>query len=511
MDTKKAHTFAAKKSSLSTRFEVICRITVIIFWGAALFGINTKFAAAQANNFYQTGLIRAVISETETNTVFWKGAAADVGLNFSDVVDPGVKFYFTYSVIENGTPIEKWVSLPKDRAWSQVSNQKVLVSGSLKNEALSNVSTTVLEPHAENYLSSPPRTAGVYKIVAVLLTIQPQSVTGKPADLAASTLTPEQVRNQLFNDPDSVNNFYREASYGMLEFAGVNHPQVDVIPVTIQATISNNCQDQVVHEFTPIVRQRLLEQNIDTTNGSVDLGIIFFKEPPGCVANPGATRAALGQRGVTQWVWMPESWHTGSLIMAHEIGHALGGNHPISLRCTNFNDPQSCIYVDAFDRDFMTSFGRSYHLPNNHNRRRWGWHPPGVFDSPSNGFVRMFDLRSPSIPFIKDGARQGRFFIRQLTGGFNAYDIYPEGRQNWGLFDKFNAADEAFRAGVTVRMAHRNYADPSAVTVIIDPNNTPEADDAPLRANQQISIGGVTIKCVREHHPKWGTRMSIQE
>lgn len=512
MNTKKLRIFATRKNLLPTRFAAICRATVIAVFCVALLGIITKFASAQTNNFHQAGQIRAIISETEPKKLFWKGDVSDVGLNFSDIADPGVKFYFTYSAFENGTPVEKWVSLPKDRAWSRVSDQKVLVSGSLKDEELSNVTTSLLEARPENYFTSPARTAGVYKIVAVLLTIQPQTAAGKLTEPAiASTLTPEQVRNQLFNDPDSVNNFYREASYGMLEFAGVNHPQVDVVPVTIQATISSNCQNQIINEFTPIVRQRLLEQNINTTNGSVDMGIIFFKEPPGCVANPTATRGALGQRGVTQWVWMPESWHTGSLIVAHEMGHALGGNHPISLRCTNFDDLQTCIYVDAFDRDFMTSNGRSYHLPNSYNRRRWGWHPPGAFENPSTGNIRMFDLRSPGLPFIKDSARQGRFFFRQLTGNLNAYDIYPEGRQNWGRFDRFNAADEAFHLGITVRMAHRNYGDPAAIPIIIDPNGTAQADDAPLRENQQISIGGVTIKCVREHNPRWGTRMSVQE
>lgn len=488
------------------------RTIVIAAFYTILIGFNIVFVSAQTSNFYQTGQVRAVVSETETKIPSWIDSVQKEEFEFSGDAKSKVDFYFVYSASEGGVTTEKWVALSDDRAWSQLSNQSVRISGSLHNNKLTNAAVSPLTAMSKNYLATPPPTVGLYKVVAVPLTIQPQSASGKSGrDAAASNVTPEAIRNTLFNVPNSVNKFYLEASSGKFGFTGIHHPQTDVVPVTIQATVTANCQDQIITEFTPIVRQRLREQNIDTTNGSVDLGIIIFNDTPGCPPYPFATRGALGQRGAPLWVWMPESWFvTGPSIMAHEIGHALGGNHPVALRCTDFNNPQTCVFVEPDDRDLMTAAGKFYLMPNNYERRRWGWHPPGAFDNPSSGFVSMFDLHSPVVPFIKDGTRQGRFYFRNLTGAYAGYDIYPETRRNWGQFEGYQGADESFRLGIALRYGHSNYGDPDAISVLIDTNNTTGFEDAPLRENQQISIGGVLIKCIREHNPSWGTRMRVQ-
>ena len=467
-------TFAVRKTVLT---EAI--ILTAVFW-VMLIGFSAALVSAQT--FSETGQIRAVVSENE----------------------PEARFYFAYPT---GGKTEKWLALPRDRNWSALSNQPVRASGSLAGDKLSSVAVAPLVALTAEYLTDPPPTVGIYKTVAVPLTVQTPSADKN----LALGVTPEAIRDRLFNAPNSVNNFYRAASSEKFGLTGVHHPQADVVPVTIQATIASDCQDQIVNQFTASVRQRLLEQNIDTTNGSVDLGIIIFNDLPNCPNYPFATRGALGARGVPQWVWMPESWFvTGAVILTHEIGHALGGNHPFTMRCADFDAPQTCTYTDAADRTIMTSGGRYGMLPNNYERRRWGWHPPGAFDDPPAGALSIFDLHSPVLPFIKENVRRGRFFYRSLSGVHAGWDIYPETRRNWGIFERYAEPDQAFQAGVALRVGRSDYGDPEAKTFLIDPNPALDEADAPLRENQQLSIGGVTVKCLREHNPAAGTRIKIE-
>jgi hypothetical protein len=512
MNFEKNCLIAVGKSHILIRYLMAGRKKVNAILCAIL--LASGLAPAQTGNFNQTGQIRTIVTETKPSLT--KDSMPKPGAELSGDAASITEFYFTYSALENGVYTEKWVSLPGDKTLGLLSNQPVKVSGSLKNNKLLNVKVSPLNSVSEKYLTAPPPTIGLYKLVSVPLTIPSQSAPAKSEkQISSSGVTPEAIRNNLFNAPDAVNKFYLEASYGMFGFTGVHHPQTDVVPVTIQAAVSSNCQeqhDQLVNQFTPIIQQRLREQSIDTSNGSVDLAVVVFSDMPGCSLFPFATRGALGQRGAPQWVWIPESWFvTGPLIIAHEIGHALGGNHPLAQQCTDLNNPQTCVYVDAVDRDIMTSGGRYYMMPNNYERRRWGWHPPGAFDNPSNAFSQMFDLRSPALPFVKDGETRGRFYFRNLGGAYSGWDIYPEARQNWGQFEKYKGLDEPFRLGIALRIGHSNYGDPEALSIIIDPNGTSHLEDAPLRENQQVSIGETIIKCTREHNPNWGTRMRIQE
>lgn len=481
----------------------------------ALLFLNFQSVKAQISDFRQTGVIRPIVSETETQTPSWKHLINASGIGFVGTAKSKTEYYFVYKANENGVVNEKWIALSDKQDFSKFSNQTVRIEAESDGKTLSNASIKSLTQVAENeFLAAPPPTVGVYKITSVPLTIQPQNANGKPIENQSNlAVTPEQIRNTLFNAPNSVNNFYKEASYGKLEFAGVNHPQIDVVPVTIQATISGNCQDQIVTQFTPIVRQRLLEQNIDTNNGSVDLGLIIYNDVQGCPPYPFATRGALGQRGAPLWVWMPESWFvTGPSIIAHEMGHALGGNHPNFLRCTNFNDPQTCVSGEASDRNLMTAAGEFYLMPGNFERRRWGWHPNGAFDSPANQPIYSFDLKSSAYAYSKDSRKKGRFLYRNLgsNGVWIGWDIYPEGRRNIGLFENYRTIDAAFLLGASLRMGYSDYAHPEAFSMLIDTNNSAQIEDAPLRLNQQLSIGGAVIQCTREQHPGWGTRIKIQ-
>ena len=159
---------------------------------------------------------------------------------------------------------------------------------------------------------------------------------------------------------------------------------------------------------------------------------------------------------------------TGPAIMADELGHVLGGNHPAALRCTDFDNTDTCTLVaNASDRDMMTYAAEIYLMPNNYERLRWGWHPPGLFDSPSPELDHIFNLHSPVLPFFKDGIKNRRYYFRFLSGAYpGGWAIFPEARRNWGVFERYQPIDEAFRSGVAVRSGQGNFGDPDSISLL---------------------------------------------
>src|SRR5687767_11326072 len=106
---------------------------------ALLFGSSVEPFAAQTKNLDQTGQVRAVISEAEVSTrdiVHFSRSGFPIRTNTK------VDFYFVYS--QNDTPAEKWIELPNDRDWSELSNRTVHLTGTLENKKLANVRATPL-------------------------------------------------------------------------------------------------------------------------------------------------------------------------------------------------------------------------------------------------------------------------------------------------------------------------------------------------------------------------------
>ena len=460
----------------------------------------TTVTKVSAQEFEATGQIRSVVSELRS-TSQPKLPLRLVGTQTSEV-----EHFFVYSTPQARGPEERWIPVYGDIELSAFAGETVRLKGKLADRRLLAASVDGLDLSQRE--AGPPPTVGIYKTVAVPLTIS-QTSASRAAERPFGDVTPAAIRDVLFNAPDAVDRFYREASYGRFGFTGVHHPQVDVVPVAIQATIGSNCQEQIITEFTPIVRQRLLDQGIDTYNGGVDLGIIIFNDIVGCPPYPFATRGPLGVRGIPLWLWMPESWFvTGPRIMAHEIGHALGGNHPFAMSCTNFDDPQTCVVYEAADRDFMAGGGVHYFMPNNYERRRWGWHAPGAFET--SGAVSAFiDLRPAIFPLGKSSVKRDQFYFRSLAAPHAGWDVYPEARQDLGVFERYPPADYDFRRGITVRIGHSNYGDPDALSILLDTTLSPGLDDAPLTADEQLAIGGTVIKCVTDYTAVRGVRIAV--
>ena len=135
---------------------------------AALLCTWGGFATAQTSDFSYTGQIRTVIAEKESRPKSRKSWEAASGLKFSDVVGSKDGFYFSYSTSRNSIANEKWIALPDDRDWSELSNRSVRLSGLSKNGRLSIAAATPLAAVSPDSLTGPSPTRGIYKVVAAL-------------------------------------------------------------------------------------------------------------------------------------------------------------------------------------------------------------------------------------------------------------------------------------------------------------------------------------------------------
>ena len=443
----------------------------------------TAVCNAQSGNG-RTGMVRTIVSETPAI-----GSINLGGLNIEYAGTSRVDHYLDEGA--NGF----WSKLPPSEKWRKFSGKTVRIS----ERPSKDVEVEVL---SASPLWQP--TTGMYKTVAVLLTIVPTNTTAAPMNVS-----PAMVRNSLYDSANSVDRFYREASFGAFGFRGVNSPTSETFSYIIQTAISSECQQQIVSEFTSSVRQSLLGNGINTYDGTVDLGIIIFNDVAGCPPYPFATRGELGARGVPLWMWIPTSWFTtGSQIVTHEIGHALGNNHPASIHCSDWNNTSTCSVVDSSDRDIMASAGRYGMLPNNFERRRWGWHSENAFSAGSLISTELLDLLSPRSVSPRTRLNRRRYLNFSLNGPWAGWQVFPEARSNIGVFDQFNGTDAKYRRGVTLRLGHSYYIDPDTTSFLINDSGGDDAD-APLMPGETFSFGGVRITPTLEWNPRTGTRISI--
>jgi hypothetical protein len=64
MNTRKVCVFAVRKNPTLMRLVMTSRMIVIAIFCTILLGFSAGFASAQTYNFFQTGQIRPIVSET---------------------------------------------------------------------------------------------------------------------------------------------------------------------------------------------------------------------------------------------------------------------------------------------------------------------------------------------------------------------------------------------------------------------------------------------------------------
>ena len=234
--------------------------------------------------------------------------------------------------------------------------------------------------------------------------------------------TTSHVRGVVFDNASSVDEYYRDASYGQLALTG------DVFGwYTIDATNSgcayttwaNQARAQAAAAGVPL--------------SSYQYTVYAFPQAASCAWSGLAYLPGTG------------SWINGAMtlrVVGHELGHNFGVHHASSLACVQGGTPTtftgSCTQSEYGDPFTVMGAAQTRHHVNWH-RAQLGW------------FADTQTVTTTGTYLLAPAELTGTPRMLRVARGDGTY-LNLEFRQPWGIFDNFGAGDAAVN-GVSVRIA----------------------------------------------------------
>lgn len=314
--------------------------------------------------------------------------------------------------------------------------------------------------------------ASVKKIAVILFNFQ--NDTREPF----STTT---VRNVLFNDSNSVHNYFKEVSFNLFSFTGHLNNDVDVFGWYTIASDNTPCESST-NDWRIPARSAASVDGFSLSNYTN----VIYAFPQTSACGYAGKAVVSGQSS-----WINGSFSSG--VVAHELGHNFGAGHASTYRCTengvNVPISSSCTkseYGDPFD--VMGNNGRRNHM-NNFHKGRVGWYNPSNTQTVTDGGTySVFPVEK-----ITTSVQALRIPKDKDTSGSPLNYYYVEYRQPFG-FDNFITTDPVVN-GVTIRIGP-NYTKYEN-TFLLD--NTPSSTsflDASLALNQTFTdpAKGISVK-----------------
>jgi len=306
--------------------------------------------------------------------------------------------------------------------------------------------------------------SGNKRLAVVLFNFQNKSSDFWPKD---------EIKKWLFTDPASLNEYYKEVSYGNLSFSG------DVFgPVTVPFSAEENCGS--VYEPSMAAKEMVKATGVDLdgydyvafdfpaynscwAGAWADIGgrYTWFNEPLLNYDSVLPTKAPTTP-GTTPAPYYPAMTRVGLVI--HEIGHNLGMYHANSFECKDLTGAATTLglikkctnmeYGDLFDV-MGTHFFDPRHV-NNYHKGQMGWLPESLtLTTEGSGDFKLHPIESSNF----SGALSANSYeaIRIPAGIYSGYSngnvfYYLEYRKKVpGIFDQFEESDPVVQ-GVTIRL-----------------------------------------------------------
>jgi hypothetical protein len=230
--------------------------------------------------------------------------------------------------------------------------------------------------------------------------------------------TTSTVRGVVFDNASSVDEYYRDASYGQLALTG------DVFGwYTIPSTNAGCAYTTWANE----ARAAATAAGVPLNN--YQYTVYAFPQSSSC-----------GWAGLA---YLPGtgSWINGAMtlrVVSHELGHNFGVHHASSLACTGGTFAGTCTQSEYGDPFTVMGAAQTRHHVNWH-RAQLGW------------FSDTQTVTTTGSYLLSPAELTGTPRMLRVARGDGTY-LNLEFRQPWGIFDNFSAGDPAVN-GVSIRIA----------------------------------------------------------
>jgi len=271
--------------------------------------------------------------------------------------------------------------------------------------------------------------------------------------------TPSTVRGVVFDNANSVDEYYRDASYGQLALTG------DVFGWYTIGASNAGCA------YTTWASQaRALAAAAGVQLSDYQYTVYAFPQASSC-----------GWAGLA---YLPGtgSWINGAMtlrVVGHELGHNFGVHHASTLACTGGTFSGTCTQSEYGDPFTVMGSAQTRHHVNWH-RAQMSW------------FADTQTVTTTGSYLLTAAELTGTPRMLRVARGDGTY-LNLEFRQPWGIFDNFGAADPAVN-GVSIRIAPATTSIVQSKLVDANPA-TSSFSDAALAVGQSVTdpLTGVTM------------------
>ncbi len=294
----------------------------------------------------------------------------------------------------------------------------------------------------------------------------------------AQPWTTSAVRGAVFDNANSVDEYYRDASYGQLALTG------DVFGwYTIDSSNAGCAYTTWANE----ARAKAAAAGVSLA--SYQYTVYAFPQAASC-----------GWAGLA---YLPGtgSWINGAMtlrVVSHELGHNFGVHHASTLACSNAGVPSTfagtCSQSEYGDPFTVMGTAQTRHH-NNWHRTQLGW------------FTDTQTVTTSGTYLLTPAELTGTPHMLRVARGDGTY-LNLEFRQPWGIFDNFSAGDPAVN-GVSVRIA------PSTTSLVqsklVDANpSTATFSDAALGVGNTVVDPQTSVSITTVSVGPAGASVSIQ-